>query len=233
RSDEEEQVDWLAAQLGYKKVGLVFAQSQVEKAYDAIMNTAELMLAELGEHCTTVVVSWDPEGGEAGGHVHFEAFQCSKQCVQLAKDGWLVPPGGSPGGVTQLRNPADPAAKEPVMVAARVVSWSLSAGKDAGEVDNDYFLCPVKIADHEGPLTSSFPIENRLLPQGKTELREHLRRMGSRPYVEKLSDFHLLLWLTKQPNLDRHDMTLLLDAVKTKAPVLEGYRVIIDSIAGL
>ncbi|KAJ9530099.1 hypothetical protein QJQ45_023386 [Haematococcus lacustris] len=84
-----------------------------------------------------------------------------------------------------------------------------------------------------GPLTSSFPIENRLLPQGKTELREHLRRMGSRPYVEKLSDFHLLLWLTKQPNLDRHDMTLLLDAVKTKAPVLEGYRVIIDSIAGL
>jgi nuclear protein localization family protein 4 len=37
--------------------------------------------------------------------------------------------------------------------------------------------------------------------QGKTELRETLKRAGSRPYVERLSDFHLLLWLAKQPNL--------------------------------
>ena len=40
------------------------------------------------------------------------------------------------------------------------------AGKDQGEVDNDYLLLPVNILDHEGPLSSSFPIENRLLPQG-------------------------------------------------------------------
>ena len=41
------------------------------------------------------------------------------------------------------------------------------AGKDVKEVDNDYFLIPVKIMDHEGPLTAGFPIENRLLPQGR------------------------------------------------------------------
>ena len=41
------------------------------------------------------------------------------------------------------------------------------AGKDVKEVDNDYFLIPVKIMDHEGPLSADFPIENRLLPQGK------------------------------------------------------------------
>ena len=34
------------------------------------------------------------------------------------------------------------------------------------QVDNDYFLIPVKILDHEGALYSSFPVENRLLPQG-------------------------------------------------------------------
>ena len=44
------------------------------------------------------------------------------------------------------------------------------AGKDQGEVDNDYLLIPVNILDHEGPLSSSFPIENRLLPQGQTRL---------------------------------------------------------------
>ena len=52
-------------------------------------------------------------------------------------------------------------------------------------------------------------------------------------YVERLSDLHLLLWLSKQPNLDPNDMLLLCDAVKGQKPVLEGYRVIIDSIAGL
>lgn len=41
------------------------------------------------------------------------------------------------------------------------------AGKDVKEVDNDYFLIPVSIKDHEGPLRTTFPIENRLLPQGE------------------------------------------------------------------
>ncbi len=40
------------------------------------------------------------------------------------------------------------------------------AGKDQGEVDNDYLLIPVNILDHEGALGSAFPVENRLLPQG-------------------------------------------------------------------
>ncbi len=44
------------------------------------------------------------------------------------------------------------------------------AGKDEAEVDNDFFLIPVKIADHEGPLSSDFSIENRLLPQGLTSI---------------------------------------------------------------
>jgi len=50
----------------------------------------------------------------------------------------------------------EPEKKDPVIVA----------GKDVGEVDVDYFLIPVNIRDHEGPLRTSFPIENRLLPQG-------------------------------------------------------------------
>ena len=48
----------------------------------------------------------------------------------------------------------------------RVEKPIIVAGKDEAEVDNDFFLIPVKIADHEGPLTSDFSIENRLLPQG-------------------------------------------------------------------
>ena len=56
----------------------------------------------------------------------------------------------------------EPGAKAPVIVA----------GKDQGEVDNDYLLIPVNILDHEGALGASFPVENRLLPQGAPVLQK-------------------------------------------------------------
>lgn len=44
---------------------------------------------------------------------------------------------------------------------------------------------------------------------------------------------HLLLWLTKQPNMDPADMLAVCEAVRHSKQLPEGYRVIIDSIAGL
>ena len=55
----------------------------------------------------------------------------------------------------------EPKQKLPVIVA----------GKDVKEVDNDYFLIPIKILDHEGPLQTDFAIENRLTPQGEAGCR--------------------------------------------------------------
>ncbi|KXZ49382.1 hypothetical protein GPECTOR_21g608 [Gonium pectorale] len=227
---EEAQVDLLAQLLGYRKVGFIFCQSvKAQKAAaegDYIINTDELismaaMQDEIGEHCATALVTLVEEP-ETGPQVHFEAFQCSDLAVRLVREGW-VHPRDPVDGVSRMVNPKEPDAKQPVMLN----------GKDTDEVDNDFFLCPVRIMDHEGRLSTSFPVENRLMPQGKTELREHLKRLGSRPYVERLADFHLLLWLAKQPHLDAHDMALLCEAVRSNRPVLEGYRVIIDSIAGI
>ncbi|GAX72680.1 hypothetical protein CEUSTIGMA_g136.t1 [Chlamydomonas eustigma] len=222
---EEAQVDFLAGLLGYQKVGWIFSQSKQQHEY--IMHTGELlqtaaMQEEMGEMSATVIVSW--EENESGGNVHFEAFQCSEQCVMLAKEGWILPPkDGEPlTGVSKMCNPKEPGVEQAVIVAS----------KDASEVDNDYFLCPASITSHDGRLNTKFPVENRLLAQGKTELREHLKK-GSGSYVEKLSDLHLLLWLSKQPNLDSNDMILLCDAVKEQKPIMEGYRLIIEHIAGL
>jgi hypothetical protein len=40
---------------------------------------------EVGEFCTTVIASWTPPTEDIPtGQVHFEAFQCSKQCVQVS-----------------------------------------------------------------------------------------------------------------------------------------------------
>jgi hypothetical protein len=118
-------------------------------------------------------------------------MQVSEQCVRLWKEGWFRPED-EPSGTSILRNPADPKHPAPVILA----------GKDVGEVDNDYFLTPVGIRDHEGALGSSFAIENRLLPQGKAELKAHLQARSSLPYSKRLADFHVLLYLAKQPNFE-------------------------------
>eukprot|EP00976_Prorocentrum_cordatum_P038721 787894-Prorocentrum_minimum.AAC.2 len=84
----------------------------------------------------------------------------------------------------------------------------------------------------DGPLTCTFPVENRLIAQHSNDLRAHLSANRSKEYYERLSDFHLLLYLSKQLDLST-DMALLVDAVKNKGTVAEGYQLIIDSLAGL
>lgn len=222
---EEAQVDFLAELMGLKKVGWIFTQSNKQRDY--IISGAEVlqmaqMQGELGENSVTVVVTFDPN--EQGGNVHFEAFQCTDQAVQLAKEGWFKGgPEAEASGALEMHNPKHPDFKDAIIVA----------GKDTSVVDSDWFLCPLKILDHEGPFMAAFPVENRLIPQTKNDLRDHLRRQSSKPYEQRLSDMHLLLWLTKQPNMDPGDMLAVCEAVKAKQPLMEGYRVIIDSIAGL
>jgi nuclear protein localization family protein 4 len=230
---DEQLADFVAARLGLRKVGWVLAQSSAASARDWILSDAEIrqMAGVQGEveggKGVTAVVSAEPSPAGPGGPpgaVHFEAFQASTQCVQLVKDGWLACPhaDGSPAGVSKLVDPREPGKAAPVMVAS----------KDVGEVDNDYFLVPVSIRDHAGPLGAAFPVENRLLPQGPAELREFLAAAKRRPAEVRYADFHLLLWLAKQPNLDPvSDVGALADAVANGRPVGEGYELILESLA--
>jgi nuclear protein localization protein 4 homolog len=77
-------------------------------------------------------------------------------------------------------------------------------------------------------------IERALHGAGTAELKAHLRKFANKPFVEAMADFHLLLYLAKQPNLDlTTDIAVLAEAVKEKSPVPEGYKLIIDSIASI
>ena len=125
--------------------------------------------------------------------------------------------------MSTLKDPREPTKEKPVIVA----------GKDTNRVDNEWFLCPVKILDHEGMLSSDFPIENRLTPQGMSELKAYLKQMSSKPFVVALSDFHLLLYLAKHSNMDANDIALLVQAVGSQSDPGEGYKIIIESIAGI
>ena len=214
---------------------------------------------EVGPAAVTAVVSCAPaadDGGELeasaaaaakAADVHFEAFQVSAQCVKLNREGWLKPgnEGGengsngssgsngngngssngettcAPSGVSRLVDPKEPKKKNPVIVA----------GKDASQVDNDYFLVPVPIRDHGGPLRSSFAVENRLLPQGPAELAAFLASAKRQPAPLRFADFHLLLWLAKQPSLSHADVAAIAASVAAGEPVGEGYSLILESLA--
>ena len=69
---------------------------------------------------------------------------------------------------------------------------------------------------------------------GKTELRQYLQKHARLPYTERLADLHLLLYLARQPNWElESDVRAVVECVRDKRPLPEGYQMIIDSMAGI
>lgn len=218
-TQEDERADAVAAALGYVKVGIIFnITTTKERDYTLsafeVRTMAKYQAAYGDKFVTAVVMMLEDE--DDGPQVSFEPFQVSDQCVKLYADGWFHDVPAEDAGMTKLN--------KDVIVVDKV-------SKDVSEVDNDRWLVPVKILTHEGPLTTKFPVENRLHPvQTVEDLRDALRQ-SALPYATRLADFHLLLFLSK--HLDHADMALIVAAVKERGVIADGYKLIIDSIAGI
>ncbi|XP_061366550.1 NPL4-like protein 1 [Gastrolobium bilobum] len=217
--EEEKLVEAIAMGLGMRKVGFIFTQtiSQDKKDY-TLSNREVLQAAEyhaesgLKEWVTAVVKLEVNE--DMGADVHFEAFQMSDVCVRLFKEGWFE---------TDIGEEDDPKLskmKKDVVVGV----------KDTREVDNDFFLVVVKIFDHQGPLSSTFPVENRNTQLTVKALKNHLERTKNHPFVKRISDFHLLLVLARVLDLSA-DVPALTECVQTQTSVPEGYQILIESMA--
>lgn len=83
----------------------------------------------------------------------------------------------------------------------------------------------------QGPLATNFPVENRLTGQTADDLKRVLQSGKGKPYVMRIADFHLLLFLSGGM-FELHDVALLCEAVKNLSPVPEGFQMLIDAIAG-
>ncbi|URD89439.1 NPL4 family [Musa troglodytarum] len=240
--DEEALVEAIAAGLGMRRVGFIFSQAVGRKAGTAeytmsgreVLQAAE-MQAEGGipEWVTAIVKLKVGEDGAAD--VHFEAFQMSDTCVRLFKEGWLV---------TEFGEDDDPRVskmKKDVVVGV----------KDTREVDNDFFLVNMsmtvlkeekrwipwrKKTDNiwtrflHGPLSSSFPIENRITAVTLRTLKNHLDRTKHLPLVKRISDFHLLLFLARLLDVNA-DIPALTECVQKQSSVPQGYQLLIESLA--
>lgn len=219
---EEARVDAIADGLGMRRVGLVFTQAVGRKASETgeytmssreVVQAAQLQAEGGIPEWVTAVVKLEV-GDDGSGDVHFEAFQMSEVCVKLFKDGVLE---------TEIADSDDPR-------LSKMRKEVIAGGKDTMEVDNDFFLVPVKISDHQGPLSTGFPIENRGLPLA-TKLRAHLDRAKHLPFVKRISDFHLLLQATAMLDV-KADVPALAACVRLQAEVPEGYQLLIEYLAG-
>ncbi|XP_047327226.1 NPL4-like protein 2 [Impatiens glandulifera] len=217
--DEEKLVEAIAMGLGMRSVGFIFTQTVSQDKKDYTMSNSEILQAaelhaqsELKEWVTAIVKLEVNEDGAAD--VHFEAFQISDVCVKLFKEEWFE---------TEIPEDADPK-------LSRMKKDVVVGVKDTKEVDNDFFLVVVKISDHQGPLSSSFPIENRNIPVTMRALKNHLDRNRGQSFARRISDFHLLLLLARFLDLNA-DVPALAECVQSQSSVPEGYQILIESLA--
>ncbi|CAN7012774.1 hypothetical protein Bca4012_030934 [Brassica carinata] len=218
-AEEEKRVDAIALGLGMRRVGFIFSQTVTQDKKEYTLSNVEVLLAaqlhaetELKEWVTAVVKLEINEDG--GADVHFEAFQMSDMCVRLFREGWFE---------TEIGPQDDPKLskmKKDVVVGV----------KDLKEVDNDFFLVVVKILDHQGPLSCTFPIENRNVETTMRALKTHMDRARSLPFVKRISDFHLLLFVARFLDVGS-DVPALAECVRLQSNVPEGYELLIDSMA--
>jgi len=220
---EEELADSIAAMLGLSKVGVIFSQSTAEREHELSAEEVVLMARaqrECGGQGVTAVVSlWEEDDGAR--NVHFEAYCVSRQLERLVADGWVT---GAPAdsNVVTMRNPAAADDATPLIVN----------GRDVGEAEVEWFLQTVPIVQHQGALRTAFPVENRILNGTAGDLKKALAGPASLSYQERMKDFHLLLWLAQQGILSvDSDLPLLVHAVRAGQPIMEGYKIMIDSLA--
>ncbi|KAL0359114.1 UNVERIFIED_CONTAM: NPL4-like protein 1 [Sesamum angustifolium] len=217
--DEEKLVEATALGLGMRRVGFIFTQTISQNKKDYTMSNAEVLQAvelhtegNLKEWVTAVVKLKENEDG--GAYVHVEAFQLSDMCVRLFKEGWFE---------REIQEEVDPN-------LSRMKKDVVVGGKDTRNVDSDFFLVVLKISDHLGPLSSTFPIENRNSPVTMKALKNHLDRTKSLPFVKRISDFHLLLLIARFLDVNA-DVPALAACVQMQATVPEGYQLLIESLA--
>ena len=213
-------MDCIAHHLGLARVGFIIAAPATQPRAAGLTGTELLRAARLqAQHGATFVTALVTcvTDGEGTPSVHFEAFQASDQAAALAASGTLV------GGHADPKFVATAPERPPVVVA----------GRDVRAVEVEFLQCVVPILDHEGPLATRFPVENRVTHvAGGADLQASLVAGKALPYALRLADFHLLLFLSHALALEP-DLRLLCGAVAGGGEVAEGYQFLINALAGL
>ena len=221
---DEDKIDALAAQLGLRRVGWIFGHPPREEGFQMssaeVIMAAEFQLEAAGGVEPTPFVSVKATVGD-DGNVSFEAFQVSRQCMEMAAEGALEV-GPNPG-----------------FCYVNETFTAIQEGKESKTVENNFFLTVVPIKQHTSELfISDFPKANRDMDDripSKDEMKRQLGKSGSQgwTFVDVLADFNLLIYLLQFLDAE-NDMPKICQSIANRdIPLDDGYKIILTSMAGL
>lgn len=218
--DIDSRAERLAGWLGLRQVGIVFSARprrcllsgrDVAVVAEAMLSVERRYGAAAAASFVAIVVTLAEDG-----QTLFEAYQISEQAVAMVRAGVVKP------AAEQKPNSGKLLTSEPVFVE----------GKEVTAVHTEFFLVNVRIRAHDGWLRSAFPVESReLAPQTVGHMAGALDT--GMPFYRRVSDFHLLLFLSNMLDMDV-DMPRLAAAVahqRELTPDEDGYRLMIEAIA--
>ncbi|XP_057323162.1 nuclear protein localization protein 4 homolog isoform X2 [Microplitis mediator] len=172
-----------------------------------------------GSKFVTVCVTGDDKN-----QVHMEGYQVSNQCMALVRDDCLVPTKDAPE-LGYVRESTDKQYVPDVYYKEKD-SYGNEVSRLARPLPVEYLLVDVPAST---PLTpqftffasdnvTPFPVENRLVDgqiQEFNSLCTYMQQFGPDQFLEAISDFHLLLFITTMDMLPMKDhMSPLLEAIR-------------------
>lgn len=222
----EERVDNLAKLLGYQKVGWIYGHPPREKGF--VMSAAEIIMAaefqlEAADGVRpTPFVTVKVTVADDGRNTAFEAFQVSRQCMEMVSE-------------EALRVDAE----DPRSCAVHETFTAVVEAKNVTRVENSFFLTLVPIVQHSNEkFVYQFPRANREdygERQTPEQMKNQLSKSGSQgwDFIDLLSDFHLLLFLCSMLDEKSDIPTICASVADRDIPLPEGYKIIITSMVGM
>eukprot|EP00760_Papus_ankaliazontas_P007944 PhM_4_TR13612/c0_g1_i1/m.9460/K14015/NPLOC4, NPL4; nuclear protein localization protein 4 homolog len=208
-----EKVDRLASMLGLSRVGVIMSHNARNKD-EIVLTGKDLLLcakeqSRFGDKCVLVTVSPNAETRQT----EVEVWQTSEQCVQLYRAGYLEPCTKRPGFVTSKVSLEVAEVKKDSKGAPQMVCKEPSR-----DVDARWMTAPVAVqAFNSTVITSRFIRISRPgeAPPTLQNLKNYMmdpKRAGQR-FVEKVADFHVLVFLMETILDIRTDLPMLVQSI--------------------
>jgi nuclear protein localization protein 4 homolog len=205
--EEIKSADEICRALGLERMGMIISRAENE----CTITTNELLL--IATLCPTTqpaflfLVLSVGESGDAS----VEAFEVTRPFFELVRTSSLS-----------------------TTVKASVTHCSKELYVDRSythEIDNDYFILPMGIDSFEGYLSVLFPVENRKKKLTSDDLKSFLLQHRQLPLLLTLSDFHVLLYISKLIGIETATEIAILVSQRQNIP--DGYEMLLHSIVGL